>query len=340
MKAILFSTIVTIVLILLFDCVSAQVKTKIYYEGIPKEKLVNALKNEKEVSITPPEDFKKLLAGERVGDNNGEYKNTFAIPVKLNVNVLEQSNKIRDNRFVTYYLSLTVYQALNLSLQFNDFLLSDNSILSIFTSHELTDSITAKENNPGNIWATRVYQGEKIYIMLKVPLNEVGKTRLTIEQVGLGYKKVGGAFFGNPGASATCNINVACAAGNGWENERNSVALIVSNQQTTCTGTLTMNTCGTNTPYVLTANHCLDGNVANWVFQYQYWSTNCTTNSGWIEDIQFNGCTLRANDAATDFALVEMAQTPPANSGLLMQVGTGQQPLLPQGQVFIIHEEI
>ncbi len=317
MKTKIFYFFMVVAIFLFGDIiVHAQVKTKIYYKGIPNERVINALNNEAEVTIAPPENFKKLLAGESVEDNR-EYSNTFAIPVKLNVDVLTKANKITDNKFITYYLSLSAHNALNLSLQFSDFLLSDNSVLSIFTSHELTDSITAKENNPGNIWATRVYQGEKIYITLKTPLNEAAKSRLTIGQIGLGYKKAGGEFFGNPGASATCNVNVACATGNGWQNERSAVAIVlVADGTGTCTGTLTMNTCGTNIPYVLTANHCLKGNMANWVFQYQYWSTDCTTNTGWTEDIQFNGCTLRANNCELDFALVEMSQTPPTNSGI------------------------
>ncbi len=69
-------------------------------------------------------------------------------------------------------------------------------------------------------------------------------------------------------------------------------------------------------PYVLTADHCLLGNLANWVFQYQYWSETCTPNSDWSEDVQFNGCTLRANNCELDFALVQMNQTPASNSGI------------------------
>ena len=111
-------------------------------------------------------------------------------------------------------------------------------------------------------------------------------------------------------------INVLCPAGNGWQNERNSVALIVSGINEICTGTLVMNTCGNNIPYLLTANHCLNSSVSNWVFQFQTWSTDCNTNIGWREDVQFNGCQLRANNEATDFALVELNQTPLVNSGL------------------------
>ena len=110
---------------------------------------------------------------------------------------------------------------------------------------------------------------------------------------------------------------MACAAGNGWENERNSVALIVVDGFEQCTGTLVMNTCGTNIPYLLTANHCLGaGNVQNWVFQFQTWSNICTPNGTFREDIQFNGSTLKANNCELDFALLEMSQTPAANSGI------------------------
>lgn len=213
-------------------------------------------------------------------------------------------------------LKCSVDKALNLSFQFSDFKLSPNAVLSIYTNFELTDSITAKENNQGNIWATRVYQGNELYFKLSVPIDEVLDVKLKIKTISLGYRQVGGGFFGNPGNSGNCNINVVCPPGAGWENERNSVAMIVSGGNEICTVTLIMNTCGTNRPYLLTANHCLNSNVANWVFQFQTWSTDCVTNNGWREDVQFNGCQLRANNAATDFALVELNQIPAPNSGI------------------------
>lgn len=137
-----------------------------------------------------------------------------------------------------------------------------------------------------------------------------------ISKVNFGYKPFG-PDFGNIGASANCHRNVNCPEGNGWDNEKNSVAMIVANGLAQCTGALIMNTCNTNIPYLLTANHCLSaGNVPNWVFQFQTWSTTCDGNVGWREDIQFNGCQLRANSAASDFALLQMNIIPPANSGI------------------------
>ncbi len=316
-KILLYTTISGICCHLHYNTVQAQVKTKIYFEGISTTTIKAALDNEAVIKIIPPEVFDKLLSKEIIEDTDTrEYKDKFAVAVDVDIDLIAKANKVTEKEFVFYYLSLTAEKALNLSLRFNIFSLSENSILSIFTTHEITDSITAKENNLNAIWATRIYQGDKIYLMLKVPKNEEGKNRLNISRAGLGHKKVGGEFFGNSGASATCNINVACTEGNGWEDERGAVALIISDDNELCTGTLLMNTCGTNIPYLLTANHCLDANVANWVFQFQTWSNTCTPNGTYREDLQFNGCTLRANDAATDFALLEMNTVPAANSGI------------------------
>ena len=95
---------------------------------------------------------------------------------------MQQDAKLSNigNNFV-YSLKLIATGALNISLQFSEFELSPNAILSISTDYEITDSITAKENNPKNIWATRIYQGSFLYLNLSIPKNEIGKTRLRTE---------------------------------------------------------------------------------------------------------------------------------------------------------------
>jgi V8-like Glu-specific endopeptidase len=224
----------------------------------------------------------------------------------------------KEEDFIKYSLTIYAREALNMSLQFNKFKLPNGAILSLYTKNELTDSISANENNVNNVWATRVYQGSKLSIILRVPYSLEKQVELNIGSVNFGYKNFGILYdFGNIGASANCHINANCPAGNGWDNEKNSIAMIVVNGVEQCTGSLIMNACNTRIPYILTASHCLGaGNVPNWVFQFQTLSTNCATNIGWREDIQFNGCTLKANNAATDFALLQLNTTPLPSSGL------------------------
>lgn len=81
-----------------------------------------------------------------------------------------------------------------------------------------------------------------------------------------------------------------------------------------------MNTCNTNQPFFLTANHVYNNvhptqNVTNWRFTFQAWSPTCTPSQN-SNGITFNGSTLRANSAGSDFCLVELNNAPPANSGI------------------------
>lgn len=78
------------------------------------------------------------------------------------------------------------------------------------------------------------------------------------------------------------------------------------------------NTCNLNIPYFLTANHCFagDNNVAQWRFVFQYMSSQCLPNQDDLNNILFNGSTLRANSSASDFCLVELNQTPDATTNI------------------------
>jgi lysyl endopeptidase len=142
--------------------------------------------------------------------------------------------------------------------------------------------------------------------------------RLHISSIAYGYKDL---YVANFGESSACNVNVICAPqGTGWENERNSVALILDgNSEALCSGALINNTCNLNIPYLLTANHCFDfnSNVAQWKFTFQAWSSTCTPSQN-ANGVTFNGSTLRARNAGSDFCLVELNQLPPANSGITL----------------------
>lgn len=222
---IILSTIATLFLLFFIQVkVNAQVKTKIYFTGVPQTKISKLLANDKELKITAPPNFENLLNNKQVLENAIEYKNKFAKSVKVEIDFIKTAFREEQNGNIIYTLTLNAENALNISLQFDEFKLSNNSFLSIFTSHEITDSITSKENNPKNIWATRVYQGSTLHVVLITPKDEERQTKLKINQVSFGFLPIGADFFGNSGASATCNINVLCAEGNGWQNERNSVA--------------------------------------------------------------------------------------------------------------------
>ena len=56
----------------------------------------------------------------------------------------------------------------------------------------------------------------------------------------------------------------------------------------------------------------MGGNTNTWIFRFRYWRPNCSSGnpSNWVS---VTGATIRANNAATDFALLELNTRPPAN---------------------------
>ncbi|MCX7552574.1 hypothetical protein OS175_01685 [Marinicella sp. S1101] len=137
--------------------------------------------------------------------------------------------------------------------------------------------------------------------------------------------------------SLACNIDVNCEAGDPWENQINSVAryTFTSNNRTFfCSGQLINNTANDGTPYFLSGNHCgfedasntnqKEAIAASMNFWWNYQSRTCRTpGSGQsgvtISTAGFNdtqsGATYIANNAASDFVLVRLNQSPDSSFG-------------------------
>lgn len=208
---ILKTSILLLAILTLCLNLNAQVKTKVFYSDIPSI-YKSALKEIPNIyTIEPSSEFIKLKTAK-----NSLEEIKFASQVKTSINFLKEATLVKENDILKYSLSINAKDALNMSLQFSKFKLPKQAILSIYTKNELTDSISANENNESNIWATRVYQGNKLSMVLKVPSSVKEQVELIIGSVNFGYKNFGVLFdFGNIGASANCHINANCPAGVG-----------------------------------------------------------------------------------------------------------------------------
>jgi lysyl endopeptidase len=244
----------------------------------------------------------------------------IAIPISLDIDFTKVASWINDTDFSYGKLILNAANAKSISLNFNKFLLPEGTEMYIYNENGnmITGPITAKENNKNKIWGSSIYKGGKLTIEVKIPLNTKSELLLNISNIAYGYKKVFYDRIYGFGQSETCNINILCPLGNAWQQERYSVALLLKGNGTIlCSGAMVNNTCNVNIPYFLTANHCFAGeNVAQWRFVFQYWSPQCTPNQDDLNNILFNGSTLKANYDLSDFCLVELNQTPDISTNI------------------------
>jgi lysyl endopeptidase len=246
----------------------------------------------------------------------------IAEPISVDIDVVQEAEWLEENGVAFGKFTILASGAKSISANFDQFYVPVGTELYVYSENGemITGPITELENNPNNFWGTWVYKGQRLTIDFKVPIEAKSSIKLHISSIAYGYKDIYKTEVGNFGESAGCNVNVLCPLGNSWENERNSVALILdASSSALCSGSLVNNACNLNIPYLLTANHCFatnpQQNVTQWKFTFQAWSPTCNPSQN-ANGTTFNGSTLRARDAGSDFCLVELNQIPPTNSGI------------------------
>ena len=162
-------------------------------------------------------------------------------------------------------------------------------------------------NQDGSLW-TPIIDGDEIVVELFVPASA------STPVVGIGKVNKGYRDFSKDGAnkSGSCNNDVICPEGNLWRNQIRSVARYSISGTGLCSGQLMNNTALDFKPYFLSANHCgvSTTNASSLVFYWNFEAPTCgSQNGGSLADNQ-TGATFRASNAASDFLLVELNQTP------------------------------
>jgi lysyl endopeptidase len=269
--------------------------------------------------INPP-DLKNALARDRAEEAAGSKLLYIAEPIATNINFQKQASWASDGKMDYGRFTLRARGAQTLSINFSDFELPEGTEMYIYSKggEMITGPITTAENNELKTWGSAIYKGDEVTVEVKLPAAVRDALSFRITNLAYGYKQLFAEKTAGFGLAGNCHTNVLCPAGNNWTEERNAVAFIAtSTGAVLCSGAMVMNTANNNTPYVLTANHCFDfnNNVGGWRVFFQAWSPTCTPSQN-NDGILFNGTTLRARWATSDFCLVQLNQTPACNSGI------------------------
>ena len=232
------------------------------------------------------------------------------------------------------YISTGAY---SLNISFDRFELSEGAKLFVYSEdhQHLLGAFTSYNNNPEGM-GTYPIPGEAILLELHIPADETGQSFLQIETVTHAYRDLDVVARGI-GDSGACNNNVVCPEGAPWQDQINSVAMIVVNGNGICTGALINNTANDGYPYFLSANHCLGGSVASWVYRFNWQSTTCAGNNvGSFDTV--SGSNLLSSGAGTDYALLEINNGAPVPTAYNpYYAGWDATGVFPTSQVAIHH---
>jgi len=274
----------------------------------------------------PAVDIKTLLQeDEKAKKENEQIPFRFGYTIDVDIDIKKEGvQQQMPNGDKLWLLKIHSPDAFSINLIFNRFNLGKDSKFFIYNEDKtmILGAYTPKvSNNSYNEFATDLVQGNAIVLEYYEPKSSNDGV-INISKIIHGYVNT---FYSNGlGTSASCNIDIMCALGMNWFNERHAVTMIlVDNNTALCSGCLVNNTQQNYTPYILTARHCYfqnNGNTqttspATTIFRFKYWKPNCSSGnpSNWVS---ITGATLLAHNAPTDFVLLQLNTTPPANWNL------------------------
>ena len=275
------------------------------------------------ILLLPTIDFDQIIQQDSINDLDKTMPWRYGIerPVALNIEnsglwtVLPNGGKI-------WQAVIKSPKALNLSVNFNDYYMPQGARLQLYNQDhtDITTTYTNSQNREGGQLGTWFVEGDIIWVEYYQPPGTEDSPRLQINSVIHGYRmgRVNTLIEGNRGLndSGECNYDVNCPIGNDFDSKKDlvkkTVALLNLGNGYLCSAALVNNSRNDKTPYLLTANHCLENSDPNlWSIRFNWVSPVpvCAT-GGDSGDLQTNftvsGAELRANNSKSDFALVEL----------------------------------
>jgi hypothetical protein len=227
------------------------------------------------------------------------------------------------NGYDVWQVKIRSSNAFSISLVFHEFQLPAGARLFVFNEYEnhFIGAFTQTNNKSFKKLAVAPVTGEEVVVQYEVPADQKHSNDFVIKEVFHDYVGILKTSERRPmGKTAgSCNIDINCTEGANWQNEKDAVLRIITTKKVNnrtyreiCTGTLINNTAGDQTPYIITAAHCIENNefAEESVFTFNYESPYCAPLDGDPANT-ISGSQLKAISDSLDFALVELSLVPP-----------------------------
>ena len=252
----------------------------------------------------------------------------FAAPLAVDITPATAGDWDEAGGMLVWRLRVQSRGALTLNFGFSEYHMPEGGHMLVYpaglrsdASPDLIRSFSSADNKAhGRLW-TPVVPGDHAVIEVAVPKERAGELRLRLTSVNhdyIGFDRLARTgLVETQGVSGSCNIDVACPAGDGWRDQIRSVGAYSRFGTFYCSGSLVNNTANDQSMYFLTANHCAMGTaeaaasiVVYWNYQNSYCRTPGSAESGQNGDGSLaqnqTGATPLASWATSDFTLLEL----------------------------------
>jgi hypothetical protein len=239
-------------------------KAQVSEKGLPESFLIE----QKQAVIIPAIKLDSVRFGEMLEDDKKfRIENRYGVVQTCEINIKESgiSTEIQGKGTIWRY-KIESKNALSLGIFFSKYHLPANAKVFIYNSSktQLRGAFTHRNNNPDNILPVAEFPGMDLIIEYFEPISAEFSGELILGSVSQAYINIQ--------QIAENRIGINCEGGADWQMVKHAVCLMTfHNFQNSyfCTGSLINNVRDDETPYFLTANHCINTElVANTLVTY------------------------------------------------------------------------
>ncbi len=230
--------------------------------------------------IAPAGDVSRLLREDATGPVDEKRPHRVGLPMAVD---LSPSNagaweELPDGGRL-WRLQVHSPAALWIVLGFDEFRLPPGAELRVYEPdrHSAQRFFTFEDvRSHGRLWVPPI-AGDTLVLELRLSTARANDDpAIHLGTVSHGYRPWGGIGAPQPLGAGSCHQDINCPPGEDWQLQKRGVVLLLMEGGGSCTGSLINNTSLDCTPYVLTAKHCLDGEILDGVmFQFNYEQPIC-----------------------------------------------------------------
>lgn len=312
-----FKTIVRLAVFIIF-LLPIGVKAQISQGGVPIQ--IQYLKSNSSTSdlvVMPAINNQKMKAFYSQSTINQLKPYTFAHSFSVSLSPENSGKWYNTTQINVWQLRIRSTGAYSLNLILNNFKLPEGARLFLISSStgEIKGAYTSANNTASQVLAIEPVDGDELMVQYEEPVHVSSPGKFLISQVAHDFVGVTSSGTHRPlGISGACNVNVNCDLVNGTEEIRDAVCRIIIEGTEICSGSLVNNTSLDGTPYILTANHCIntEQQAQASVFLFNYESPYCSSIDGDVSH-SLSGSAYKAGFDSLDFTLVRLNTIPPYN---------------------------
>ena len=310
-------------LLLLLSAGSTLVNAQLQFPGKPMG-INSQLKAAEVMYVLPPPDQMEIEAELELNRKSNSKPLRFALERPVNLSPESHGSWSQYGDIMVWHVHVLSPGAHSLGLVFGKYALQPGVKLFVYTpgQQEVKGAFTSENNKTSGVFPVGHLPGDELLIEMQMPAGMADYGDLELEALSHAFLNTGfkstraDCPAGEFGCSQICEIDVNCSEGDPWWRVKPSVVRVYTTTLW-CTGVLVNNTSYDGTPYIITAEHCLNNQYFGdrTVVQFNYESAACFGEDGPL-DMSLEGVTIHTHGDSVDFSLVELVHMPPPSYGV------------------------